>query len=90
MLVHEYNNSSVSVSQCCGWQYVVDDTGSVSLSVGDSLFHEYNNYSSVSVSQCCGLQYVVDVTGLVSLSVGDSLVHEYNNSSVSESQCCGW
>ena len=36
-LVHEYNNSSVLVSQCCGWQYVVDITGSVSLFVDDSL-----------------------------------------------------
>ena len=35
--MHECNNSSVSVSQCCGWSYIVDDTGWVSLSVDDSL-----------------------------------------------------
>ena len=36
-LVHGYNISSVSVSQCCGWKYVVDVTGSVFLSVDDAL-----------------------------------------------------
>ena len=52
---------------------VVNVTGSISLSVDNSLIHG-NNISSVSPPQCCSWYYVVDVTGSVILSVDDSLV----------------
>ena len=67
----EDNISSVSMSICCGWEYVVDVTRSLFLSVVDSLVPRIIPVEYLCHNAVVG-NIVVDVTGSVFLSVDDS------------------